>query len=131
MTGYYRAALAAAKAGDYTAALRLARISAALGEEAPSAPRLLELLQKNEAAFETADAQNRMRELAKSRRYRKALKVPLTGAPKSHTIKGMLYALLGRNRAARSEFAAALALNPGDETALRALRACRKTKWWN
>ena len=42
--GYYRAALAAADSGDLTAARRLARISIASGEGAPSAVRLLDLL---------------------------------------------------------------------------------------
>jgi len=138
MSRYYRAALSAANAGNLTAALRLAQISIALGEAAPSAPHLLELLRRYRfAAFESDATQKRLRKLIQGRRYKKAAKIKLTDTSKGHTIKGMLYALLDRNRAARNEFAAALALDSGNDTALRALEALRaprtrrKASWLN
>jgi hypothetical protein len=114
-----------------TAAARLAWLSIALGEEAPSAERLQNLLRQNGRAFGEADSLGRLRELAEGRQYRKALKIDLADTSKGHTMRGLLYALLDRRRNARNEFAAALALDSGNQVALRALQACRKTKWWD
>ena len=131
MNGYYRAALAAAGAGDMTKAARLSAASAAFGEEAPSAQALRELLRQKSDPPEAAEPAARLRELVQSRQYKKALKIRLPGTSKCHAMRGLLYALLNRCRAARREFAAALVLDSGNETARRALLACRKTKWWD
>ena len=118
---YYRAALAAAKNGDLTAASRLVQCSIALGEDAPSAERLRDLLHSNTIIGE--DALVKLRELAGRRKYAKSLRVRLPDTSKAHTIRGLLFARIGRRRAARREFALALALDAGNELARRALRA--------
>ena len=124
---YYRAALAAACKGDLTAAARLAECSVVIGEEAPSAPRLLELLLSKAAvdagAEAKAGAMDKLRELTENRKYRKALRLHLPNTTKSYTIRGLLYAQSGRPSAARESFALALALDSGNDTALGALSA--------
>ena len=131
MKGYYRSALAAARAGDLTSAARLVAASTAFREDASSAPALRELLRQKSDPPEAGDALNRLREPVTSRQYKKALKIRLPETSRCHTVKGLLYALLGRRRAARREFAAALDLDAGNATASRALQACRKIKWWD
>jgi len=128
---FYRAALAAANAGNLTTAARLVQLSMALGEDAPGAMRLGELLQLKSKAFETTDALEQMRKLAEGRQYKKALKIQFTDTSKAHTMRGLLHALLGRRRAARKEFTKALTLDTGNDVAWRALQACRKIKWWD
>jgi tetratricopeptide (TPR) repeat protein len=100
---YYRAALAAANMGDLTNAAHLTQCSLALGEDTPSAAYLLELINHQDMI----DA--------------KALKVKLPQTSKAHTIRGLLYAKIGRARRAREEFALALTLDTGNELAKRAL----------
>jgi len=51
--GYYRAALSAARSGDLRSAGRLIETSIALGEDAPGATRLRELLQQKIEADST------------------------------------------------------------------------------
>ena len=116
---YYRAALAAARSGDLTNSARLAQYSLSLNEEA-DANGLLELLrQQNSIDAETLD---RLRILITARRYRKALKIKLPQTSKVHTIRGLLYAQMGRHRKARTEFAQAIVLDTGNDLAKLALR---------
>jgi len=128
---YYRAALATAKTGNLTEATRLVQLSITLGEEAPSATQLWGLLQLSSNPFERAGDLESLRELVEGGQYRKALKMRFSKTSKAHTIRGLLYALRGRRRAARKEFTIALTLDRGNEVAWRAFRACPKTKWWD
>ena len=121
---YYRAALAAASAGDLSNAARLVRCSLALREDAPHAERLLELLQQQ--SHLESDTLNRLRILTDDHRYKKALQVRLPQSSRAHTIRGLLYALIGRYRHAREEFVQALILDTGNDLAKRALQHCGK-----
>ena len=116
---YYRAALAAARKGDMTAATMLVQCSIATGEDAPSAMQLRALIRRKTAVGE--DKLEILRGLVRKRKYGKALKVRLPNTAKAHTIRGLLFARLGRRRAARREFALALALDTGNTLARRAL----------
>ena len=116
---YYRAALAAARVGDLTAAARLVKCSLLFCENAPSAIRLSQLLESR-AAIDSR-AMNDLRSLVDAREYKKALKVKLPRSTKGHTIRGLIMAKLGRRRAARREFALALALDTGNNLARRLL----------
>ena len=116
---YYRAALAAARTGNLTAAERLARCSLLVSEDAPSASRLYELLRSNAEAG--AIAFSKLQESVKGKKYKKALKIRMPGTSKVHTIRGLLYAELGHRYAAREEFALALALDTGNALARSAL----------
>lgn len=119
---YYRAALAAASAGDLSAAARLTRCSLLLGEDAPSAACLLELL-KQQAIIEP-EALTRLRALTDAHSYKKALKVKLPQTAKAYTMRGLLYAQMGRYRKARKEFGLALKLDTGNDLAKQALLFC-------
>jgi len=125
---YYRAALAAANSGDYSAAARFVRCSLALGEDAPSAARLLNLLQQNERRDGHANLLGRLRTPVDAGKYKKALRIRLPSTTETHTIRGLLYAIIGRRRAAREEFAVALTLDSGNHLAKQALTACREEK---
>ena len=118
---YYRAALAAAKNGDLTAASRLVCCSIAIGEDAPSAEHLYKLLQSQNAIG--SEALGRLRELVCYRKYAKALRVRLPDTAKAHTIRGLLFARIGRHNAARKEFALALKIDAGNEIAVRGLHS--------
>ena len=117
--GYYRAALAAASTGDMTSAARLARCSIALGEAAPSAVRLLELLRQRDTI--DIKALDRLRALTGGHKYKKALKLKLPRSSRAHAIRGLLYAKIGRYRKSRDEFALALALDNGNALAKQVL----------
>ena len=116
---YYRAALAAARAGDLSAAAQLVRCSLVLKEDAPYAMRLYGLLRSNADIGEKA--LSRLRTLVARSKYKRALRVRLPNTSKAHTIQGLLYAELGLRFAAREEFALALALDTGNDLARRAL----------
>ena len=116
---YYRAALAAARAGNLTAAERLVKCSILVNEDAPSASKLHELLQSN--AELGTDALRKLRALVKNGKYKKALKIRMPSISKTHTVRGLLYAHLGHRYAAREEFALALALDTGNALARSAL----------
>ena len=118
---YYRAALAAAKNGDLTAASRFVCCSIATAEKAPSAKLLYFLIQKENAVGEKSLAE--LRELVRSRKYAKALRVPLPDTSKAHTIRGLLYARIGRRGAAAKEFSLALEHDAGNDIARRGLRS--------
>ena len=118
---YYRAALAAAKNGDLTAASRLVCCSIATGEKAPSAKLLYFLLQKENAVGAKSLAE--LRELVHDRKYAKALRVSLPNTAKAHTIRGLLFARIGRRGAAAKEFSLALALDAGNDIAKRGLQS--------
>ena len=118
---FYRAALAAAAMGDISAALRLVQCSIECGEDAPSAPYLLELLSGVDVFDE--DVLIKLRALVDCHEYSKALKLRLPKTASAHVIRGLLLARIGRRRAARSEFARALALDTGNELAKRAIWA--------
>ena len=131
---YYRAALAAANKGDMETALRLAQCSIALKEDAPSAVRLLTLLQDSAGAGAglgegaCVGALTILRGLIEGGKYKKALKVKLPPTSKSHTIHGLLYALLGRRRAALDSFTQALVMDTGNIVAKDTLIYLRKGK---
>lgn len=127
LISYYRAALAAAFAGDLTNAVRLVRCSLALREEAPYAERLLELLHQQRDHLD-ADTLNRLHMLTVDGRYKKALQMKLPQSSQAHTIRGLLYALIGRYRHAREEFALSLALDKGNDLAQQALLECAGKK---
>ena len=116
---YYRAALAAARAGKLATATRLVQCSLILREDAPSAARLYELLMGNAAVGDKTLV--RLRTLVKKCKYKKALRVRLPNTTKAHTIRGLLFAELGLRFAAREEFALALALDTENNLARRAL----------
>ena len=116
---YYRAALAAGHAGNLTASMRLVRLSLLSGENAPNAERLLKLLERNSVI--SANSLDELRTIVDSRKYHKGLRVRLPQTSKAHTIRGLLYAQIGRHGAARKEFAKALALDTGNDIARRAL----------
>ena len=118
---YYRAALSAAKMGDLTAASRLVQCSIAFGENAPSAERLHRLLQINHRIRKKK--LEKLRKLVARGKCARALRVRLPDTAKAHTIRGLLYARIGRRRAALDEFALALALDAGNELAKRAILA--------
>ena len=118
---YYRAALAAAHKGDKTLAARLVNCSIVFQEDAPNASRLRELLLRN--ADIAADTKEELRQLIGSRKFSQALKVRLPKTAKAYTIRGLLYAQIGRKRPARMEFAKALSLDAGNSIAIRALRS--------
>lgn len=119
---YYRSALAAACTGDLTNAARLIRCSIALDEGAPSAARLFNLLERQ---FQIdAEALEHLRTLTGARMYKKALKVKLAQTSRAHTIRGLLYAQIGRRRKAREEFIQALSLDKGNDLAMQALLQC-------
>jgi Tfp pilus assembly protein PilF len=119
---YYRAALAAAYYGNKSKSARLVQCSLLLDEDAPSATDLLKLLsQQNNIE---AEALERLRMLIGAGWYKKALKVKLPQTSKSHTIRGLLYAQVGRYRSAKGEFTLALSLDTGNELAKRALLCC-------
>ena len=118
---YYRAALAAAKNGDLTAASRLVRCSIAIGEDAPSAARLYELLQSRNAIG--AEALSKLRLHVRNRKHAKALRVRLPDTAKAHAIRGLLFARIGRHGAARKEFSLALEIDAGNEIAMRGLQS--------
>ena len=118
---YYRAALAAAKKGDLTAASRFVRCSIAIEEDAPSAAHLFKLLQSKNAIG--AEALGRLREHVRNRKYAKALRVRLPDTAKAHAIRGLLFARIGRHNAARKEFALALEIDSGNEIAVRGLHS--------
>ena len=124
---FYRAALSAASAGDLSAAARYANCSIALGEDAPSAQRLVKLLRKRMEI--TKKKQRRLRKLVDSNKYKKALKVKLPNTAKAHTIRALLYAKLKRRRLAQEEFALALAQDIGNDVARQALIAMNKGKY--
>lgn len=124
---YYRAALAAAYTGDLSNAARLLRCSLELNEDAPRAMQLFELLQQQN--YIDADMLDRLRTLTDARRYKKALKIKLPQTSKAHTIRGLLYAQIGRYRNARDEFALALMLDKGNDLAKQALLHCDGKKW--
>lgn len=119
---YYRAALAAACAGNLSGAARLVQCSILLGEDAPPAVRLLELLNQQDVI--DTDDRNRLLTLTDARRYKKALKVKLPDTSKAHTIRGLLYAQIGRHRNAKKEFTQALTLDSGNDLAKQAMRQC-------
>jgi Flp pilus assembly protein TadD len=119
---YYRAALAAANSGDMSGSARLARCSLLLKEDAPSATCLLKLLEQQNRI--EADTLESLRMLISAGRYRKALRVKLPHTSKSHAIRGLIYARIGRFSNAKSEFALALALDMGNELARLALLCC-------
>lgn len=123
---YYRAALAAASSGDLTGASRLVRCSLALNEDAPNASRLWELLR--EQNYIAPDTLNRLRALTEARHYKKALKVELPETSLAHTIRGLLFAQMGRRRNAREEFTLALTLDTGNKIAKQALLHCDQIK---
>ena len=135
---YYRASLAAAYLGNLTTARRLVCCSLALGEDAPSALHLFHLLSgdvngsaETSSATESrtkAEVFSRLRILVEGRKYRKALRVGLPDTSASHTIRGLLYALRGRRRAAQDAFALALSMDAGNDTARRALVSLRKKR---
>ena len=118
---YYRAALAAAQKGDKTAALRFVQCSIASKEDAPSALRLFHILRVGTSV--DLDSLKSLRRLTENSKFKKALKVKLPYTSKSRTIRGLLYAQLGRRLDARREFALALAMDTGNDLARRALDA--------
>lgn len=124
---YYRAALAAAYTGDLSNAARLLRCSLALNEDAPRAMQLFKLLQQQN--YIDTDMLDRLRTLTDARRYKKALKIKLPQTSKAHTIRGLLYAQIGRYRNARDEFALALMLDKGNDLAKQAILHCDGKKW--
>ena len=67
-----------------------------------------------------------LRELTAKRKYRKALKVELPQTSKAYTIRGLLYALLGRRSAAQNAFSLALAMDLNNDLARRALIALKR-----
>jgi tetratricopeptide (TPR) repeat protein len=123
---FYRAALAAAYTGNLSGAARLAQCSLLLKEGAPSAGCLLELL--NQHGMIDMETLSRLRTLTDARRYKKALKVKLPKTSKAHTIRGLLYAQIGRYRNAREEFALALTLDRGNDLARQAQLHCFENK---
>jgi len=127
---YYRAALAAANKGEMETASRLVQCSLALKEDAPSAMRLFTLLKDSAGADlgegAGAGALTILRGLIEGGKYKKALKVKLPPTSKSHTIHGLLYALLGRRRAALESFTQALSMDTGNVVAKDALIYLRK-----
>jgi len=116
---YYRAALASARMGDFTAAARLVQCSLVFKEDAPYTRRFLELLRGN--ADIDASILSRLLTLTEKQKYKKALKIRLPVNTKAHTIRGLLYAELGNFPAARQQFALALALDTGNTLARNAL----------
>ena len=122
---FYRAALAAANSGDLTAAARLARVSLAIGEGEPNAAQLLNLLDHRAGtAIASKGGWDRVRAMVAGRRYRRALLVRLPRTAASYNIRGLLYAMVGCRRAARKQFALALALDTGNALARQAIAAC-------
>ena len=119
---YYRAALAASSANNLSYAIRLVKCSLAFGEKAAGAAHLLELLQQQNHI--EAASLNRLRILIHEHRYKKALKIKWPRSSKTHTIRGLLYASLGRYRKARKEFTLSLMLDSGNELAKQALFSC-------
>jgi tetratricopeptide (TPR) repeat protein len=124
---YYRAALAAAQTGDLATANRLANYSVALGENAPNAERLREIIAVAVIGLRDigdADARSKLRSLVSAGHYKKALRVRLPNTAAAHNARGLLFAALGRRRSSRREFKLALSLCPSNELACRALAAC-------
>ena len=66
---------------------------------------------------------DKLRKLVARRKYARALRIRLPNTAKAHTIRGLLYARIGRRRAARDEFARALALDSSNALAKRAILA--------
>ena len=119
---YYRAALAAAATGNKTAAIHLVQYSIAINEDAPSAMRLLELLQSQTEI--DANERKMLSELAGKKEHKKALKTLKAlkiNTSKAHVAQGLLLALIGRKRAACKELYRALELDTGNEIARQAL----------
>ena len=116
---FYRAALASARRGDLSSADRFVRCSLQLGEDAPHAQELHQLLQSR-IGMDAGDIDKIAGFVAK-KRLRKALKVKPLNSVKAHYVRGLIYAVSGRRRMARREFAVALTMDTGNELAREAL----------
>ncbi|MCL1914049.1 MAG: hypothetical protein FWG10_09275 [Eubacteriaceae bacterium] len=120
--GYYRAALAAANAGNLTGALRLARLSIAFGEEAENAPRLIEIISGRMGANSMSGPEwGKLRTLAEGQKYMRAQFVKLPESVAAYNAKGLIYAQLGFTKAAIKQFCKALAMDTGNILAKQAL----------
>jgi len=115
---YYRAALAAARSGNLTFAVRLVKCSLILKENTTSAMHLYQLLRSRDTI--NKEALKKARSLVERQKYKKALRINLPKTTRGHTIRGLLYMQLGHYGSARKEFALALALDTGNELAKRA-----------
>ena len=118
---YYRAALASAYLGNLTSAVRLVQCSILVKENAPSAVYFLKLL-KSQDEIDTKTTRQLLA-LIKQRNYKKALKVNLPQTSKAYTIRGLLYAQMGRRKNATQALSMALTLNTGNKLAKQTLKA--------
>ena len=106
-----------------SAATRFVQCSLASGEDAPFAKQFYSMLQ-NETTI-GPEALERLQGLVVRREYAKALRVRLPNNTKAYTIRGLLYAQIGRTGAAKKAFVSALELDTGNDLAKRTLRALR------